>query len=160
MPTPCHHRSLQIPDGNSRRNRIIQSRDKIPFSNGLSEWLNGGFLCNFINSPRLAPSLLGDVLQVSRLVDNRVCADGWLFTVSWSGQSLRVRKREMKAVNRPGILSKIVQSCAVLYRRHWPLAADFFFFWCGSFVKSLLNFVTILLLFYILVFRPWGIWES
>ena len=68
MPTPCHHRSLQIPDGNSRRNRIIQSCDKIPFSNGLSEWLDGGFLCNFINSPRLAPSLPGDVLQVLRLV--------------------------------------------------------------------------------------------
>lgn len=55
MPTTCHHRSLQIPDGNSKRNRIIQSRDKIPFSNGLSEWLDGGFLCNFINSPQTRP---------------------------------------------------------------------------------------------------------
>lgn len=52
MPTDCHyHRPLEISDENSRWNRISQSCDKIPFSNGLSEWLDGGLLCNFTNSP-------------------------------------------------------------------------------------------------------------
>ena len=32
------------------------------------------------------------------------------------------------------------------------------FFWRGQFLKSLLN-VTILLLFYVLVFLPWGMWD-
>ena len=31
-----------------------------------------------------------------------------------------------------------------------------FFFWCGPFLKSILNFVTVLLMFYALVFLQWG----
>ena len=33
-----------------------------------------------------------------------------------------------------------------------------FFFWCGPFLKSLLNLLTILLLHYGLFFGPWRIW--
>lgn len=34
-----------------------------------------------------------------------------------------------------------------------------FFCCCGPFLKSLLNFITMLLLFYVLCFWPWGIWD-
>ena len=46
---------------------------------------------------------------------------------------------------------------------HWTtreaLSLFFFFFWCGPFFKSLLNFFTILLLLYALVFWPQGMWD-
>ena len=34
-----------------------------------------------------------------------------------------------------------------------------FIFWCGPFLKSFIEFVTILLLFYVLVFWPQGMWD-
>ena len=33
------------------------------------------------------------------------------------------------------------------------------FFWCGSFFKVFIEFVTILLLFYVLLFWLWGMWD-
>ena len=35
----------------------------------------------------------------------------------------------------------------------------FIYFWCGPFFKVFIEFVTILLLFYVLVFWPWGMWD-
>ena len=34
-----------------------------------------------------------------------------------------------------------------------------FFFWCGPFLKSLFNLLQYWLLFYVLVFSPWGMWD-
>ena len=48
---------------------------------------------------------------------------------------------------------------------YFPITIDisswkgFLFFSYGPFLKSLIEFVTILLLFYVLVFWPWGMWD-
>jgi len=36
---------------------------------------------------------------------------------------------------------------------------SFFLFWCGPFFKVFIKFVTTLLLFYVLIFWPWGMWD-
>ena len=40
-----------------------------------------------------------------------------------------------------------------------PLVWSFFFFWYGLFFKVFIEFITVLLLFYILVFCPRGMWD-
>ena len=119
---------MEIPRGTGSFSLMIKFLSVMDYPNG---WMVG-FFATSSTPPKLAPSqaeqgqaassLPGDILQIARLV-GRVCADGWLFTVSSLDRSFRVRKQEMKAMKKPGILSKIVQSCAVPYRRHWPLAA-------------------------------------
>ena len=149
---------MEIPGGTGSSSLVIKFLSVMDYPNGWTV----GFSATSSTPPDSPLHCQGMFCRFWGWLDNRVCTDGWLFTVSWSGQSLGVRKQEMKAMNRPGILSKIVQSCALLYRRPWPLAADFFFFkifffcfvLCGPFWKSLLNFVTILLLFYVLLFGP------
>ena len=55
--------------------------------------------------------------------------------------------------------------CVSIVDFQYMVTMKFFFFfplkifWCGPILKSLLNFVTTLLLFYILVFWPQGIWD-
>ena len=41
----------------------------------------------------------------------------------------------------------------------WFLPKDFFFFDVDHFLKAFIEFVTILLLFYVLVFWPQGTWD-
>ena len=47
-----------------------------------------------------------------------------------------------------GLLRSVTTSCFF-----------FFSFWCGPFLKSLLSLLTVSLLFYVLVFWPWGMWQ-
>lgn len=118
MPSDGHYHSwLEIADENSRWNWIIQSCDKILFGDGLSEWLDDGFLCNFINSPNTchfigkagAGSLFNAWEHSAGFKADGQSGCRWLAINSFPlDQSLRVRQGVMEAMKKTGVSSKIV----------------------------------------------------
>ena len=154
---------MEIPGGTGSSSLVIKFLSVMDYPNGWTV----GFSATSSTPPDSPLHCQGMFCRFWGWLDNRVCTDGWLFTVSWSGQSLGVRKQEMKAMNRPGILSKIVQSCALLYRRPWPLAADFFFFkifflfcFMWAILKVFIEFCYNIASVLCFAFWPWGMWES